>query len=312
LYSQLATQAKDIKAMYFLGNFYRNGYGTARNADSAKYWLKLAADADLGEAKHELNKADPENPEEPIVTPTEEQTSVHNNIYRRIKHNMPPEALPGLYAGYVIRYDWSGKHVLSVFPVQASFKGMGENVTGIWIEGQDTAKISAVFTDSNLLFKDTKYKKVDHYSGKKHDPVQFKNARLDLLMQPDSLYITGNLQLYDLKRHLPGRPMYVHLSRVAAPAMLTKVNNPLEVKAFPNPFKSQFKVEFVLASSQKVGISLVSMQGQVIFKEDAGLLQPGTYQHDIQVPITTAAGNYVLLVTAGGQKKQVNILKTNN
>jgi hypothetical protein len=225
---------------------------------------------------------------------------------------MQPKALPGLYAGYIIRYDWSGKHVLSIFPLQASFKSEGGTITGTWVEGHDTAKIAAVFTDSSLLFKDTKYTKIDHYSGKKADPVQFKNARLDLLAQPDSLYITGNLQLYDLKRMLPGRPVYIHLSRVAEPAMVTKFNNPLEVKAFPNPFRNQLKVEFVLASSQKVSVSLISLQGQTILKEDAGLLQPGTYQHDIQTPATMAAGNYILLVTAGGEKKQVNVLKTNN
>lgn len=306
LYHQLAMHTKDANAKYFTGIFFRNGYGTERNLDSSAYWLKQAEALHYKAAANELAIETPENPVDPIVPPAEPKNFAPNTVYRRIKHNMPLEAFAGTYKGYAIRYDWSGSHVLSVSPLQVDFTNEGSQIRGIWVEDGDSTKIKGIFTDSNLAFENTRYKKVDHYAqaaGKK-ETKQFLNARLNLLQQPDSQYVTGNLQLYDLTRKVPARPVYIHLARVATTiSNKTAVNDNLNgfyINVLPNPFSSRLQVQFRLLGTMHVKIRMATLQGQTVLQEDAGELLPGTYQHDINVPVGLSAGTYILVVDADG------------
>ena len=301
LYHQLAMQTKDANAMYFTGLHYRNGYGTQRNLDSSAYWLKRAEELHYKAAADEMAIATAENPIDPIIPPIEPKNFGSNTFYRRIKHNMPLERFAGTYKGYAIRYDWSGDHVLSVSPLQVDFTNEGNQVNGLWVEDGDSTHIQGIFTDSNLLFENTRYQKVDHYaqaSGKK-EFKQFLDARLNLLQQADSQYVTGNLQLYDLNRRVPARPVYIHLARAATRGQpVSDISNKLEISAAPNPFGDRLQVQFVLPATMHVKISMVTVQGQTVLQEDGGELLPGTYQHDLAVPTALPAGNYIVVINA--------------
>ena len=314
LYHQVSLQVRHRNAMYFLGLLYRNGYGTQRNIDSATYWLTQSAHLGYLPAKGELASISPENPIEPIAPPAEKTAFESNAAYRRIKHNMSAKSLPGTYSGYAIRYDWSGKHVLGVFPLRVVFNNNEGDIKGMWIEEQhDTANIDAIFTDSSLNFNDTRYTKWDHYATahNKKEAMQFVNARLNLLQQPDSLYITGNVQLYDLERGVPGRPMYVHLSRASTIADKNEgaVASLMVIKASPNPFQDRIRVQFSLQNTKRVTLSLTDIQGKLLATDDAGLLAPGTYQHDMPISDKIAAGSYLLIVNTGDLVKQVILIK---
>ncbi|NII29262.1 T9SS type A sorting domain-containing protein [Pseudoflavitalea sp. X16] len=311
LYRELSIQERHKNAMYFLGILYRNGYGTPRNADSARYWLQQAAGKHYLPAVNELKAKTPENPETAIILPVKAQPIAGNTLYRRIRHNVQEASLPGTYTGFAARYDWSGQYIVSVFPLQVSIKREGKKVTGAWIEGTDTALLQAALTDSNLVFSKTEYSKLEHYTPRGPEAWQFNNARLNLLLQPDSLYIAGNLQLYSLARKEPGHPMYVYLSRAATAdeKAITHASSILDVRAAPNPTTGLLKVNFTITRTQKVSITVLDLQGRPILKEEAGFLAAGTYQRDLMISSKVAQGAYALVVQAGHATKQLMIVK---
>jgi hypothetical protein len=310
LYRELAQQ-KHKNAMYFLGILFRNGYGTKRNTDSARYWLQQSAMAGYNPAADELKMPTPENPEKAIEMPVKKQSLTGNDLYRRVRHNVNQESLPGTYTGFAARYDWSGKYIISVFPLQVTIQNAGGKITGTWIEGRDTAYLQAKLTDSNLVFSNTGYNKIEHYTPKGPEAWQFRDARFNLLLHPDSLYISGNLQLYNPLRKEPGHPLYVHLSRVASndERAITHAGGIMNMHASPNPTTGLLKVNFTIASAQRVIITVLDLQGRPVLREEAGTLPAGTYQRDLKIASKIAQGAYALVLQAGNATKQLMIVK---
>lgn len=300
-------------AMYYLALQYRNGYYLPRNADSANALLARAAAKKEKQAQGEINVTSPENPVEPI-TPPENSQIYNTGTYQRIKHNVNVKTLPGSYNGYAIRYDFSGQHILSIFPLQASFAEDGSNVTGKWVEGTDTAIIQASYTDSALLFANTAYRKKDHYSSytnykghKTGEEWQFDRASFSLLQQPDSVYITGNIRLYSNWRKEFGQPLFVHLARATT---LVDDANPTSVNLSAlNPFHTQLPVTFTIASTTPVTLQLKTMQGQPILTDQSGILPPGTYRRTLNVPPSTANSSYILQLQTKNGNNSIIIIK---
>lgn len=304
LFKQLAADGQR-NAMYFLGLCYRNGFGTERNAAQANYWLKQAAARQYYQAIDELKQDNPENPVTPLSIPAMNATA-------NSKIQLAPSGnIKGTYKGWAIRYDWSGKHITSMVPLQVQFTNSGNGIAGKWIEGKDTALIRGSFTDNtNLAFTNTQYSKKDHYTKNPSEPWQFTNASLQHLQMADSLYITGNIHVYSPKRKEPGQPLYIQLSRVAMPDELNPTvaaNKSLTV--YPNPFHDQVKVNFELEQSKPVTISLFTMQGQLVTADNAGTLSAGVYTRTIQTPAALAPGSYIVNVTTGTASKQNIVIK---
>src|SRR5690606_26733705 len=118
--------------MYFLGLCYRNGYGTAVNIDSARYWLGKAAKYKLSWAIQELETITAENIGIKEVPKLEDVTLSQGNIidakkgYKKVSHYVPGGKAEGEYAGYAIRFDWSGKHIIAIPELKMKLKIKGE------------------------------------------------------------------------------------------------------------------------------------------------------------------------------------------
>jgi hypothetical protein len=298
----------NTSAMYYLALLYKNGYYLPRNADSANALLTRAAKKQK-QAQHELNATAPENPLDPILPPAS-RLNDNAGTYQLVKHNVNVKLLPGKYKGYAIRYDWSGQHILSVFPVAATFVADNNNITGRWVEGHDSASFQATCTDSAMVFDNTVYTKTDHYSNYKGheqgEQWQFNRGYFNLSQKPDSVYLTGNLRLYSNWRKEFGNPVYVHLARVAPAAG----NDPM-VPALSalNPFHEQLPVTFTISVSSSVTFMVKTMLGQPLLVEQAGVLQPGTYQRTLQLPGTIPGGSYLLQLQTSSGISSIIIIK---
>jgi hypothetical protein len=127
----------------------------------------------------------------------------------------------------------------------------------------------------------------------------------------DSFYITGNVHLYSPRRKEPGQPLFIQLSRVVT-AEDIKTNTAQYIKPFtvyPNPFHDQVRVNFELAQSKPVTISLYTMQGQLVTAENTGTLSAGVYTRAIQVPSSLAPGSYIVNINTGTSSKQNIVIK---
>jgi uncharacterized protein len=322
LYQRCALRGS-ANSMYFLGLCFRNGYGVARNLDSARYYLQLAASKGDEQAKQELSLKDPENPLVPLNAPSLTQTTTAKTLqgsynfassrYKRIRHNLPASDLPGTYSGYALKYDWSGTHVVSISRLHLKLEQKGGELTGVWTEDDSlSAGITATLTDSALLFTNTRYSRLYHYSPNKPELFEFKNAQLQLVKTVDSVYLAGNLQLYSPNRKEHAKPFYVLLTKVVEgenSSLQQKFNkaNITQLKTYPNPFTSSINISFIIHESSRISLSVVDMDGRTIYSEASEQLLPGQYQRNLK--IQGAPGMYVIKLMDGTSSVSSMIVK---
>jgi TPR repeat protein len=120
---QAGAYAGDAPCMYYLGLALRNGYGITANADSAKYWLEKAMALGYTRSKNELRSSAAEvngessNISERIGEAKRKLLPGSNDEigkYKQVDHvTATIHNIPGLWEGYILKYDWSGKHVIS-------------------------------------------------------------------------------------------------------------------------------------------------------------------------------------------------------
>ncbi|MDQ0966728.1 hypothetical protein QFZ20_002131 [Flavobacterium sp. W4I14] len=299
-----------LASMYFLGLCYRNGYGTTVNIDSARYWLAKADRLGYPVAKDELA-----NPRAEYV-PTEASKRSAVSMVSFVKQNRSdkefipveqPEAsmIAGKYKGYAIRYDWSGQYVISKTPLNLILRRNGNLFNGSWKEGDNTsAEVQAALNGQGMLFHSTVYKRENQYSQKRAISYEFKNADLKVLKQGDSVYLAGNIKLWDLENNEPERPLYISLSR--SQEEVSELAPSKGLQAYPNPFNHTLQVTFTLEKASLVKILLADMSGQVVYNGSAHL-DAGRQEQSIKPDVPPGA--YILKVTYEDKVKTVVVIK---
>jgi hypothetical protein len=178
---------------------------------------------------------------------------------------------------------------------------------GTWIEGNNaTVSLQGKITDTQVLFDNTAYTKVDHYSAKKPAEFQFKDARLQVITYKDSSYIAGNLQLWSVRQNEPEKPMYISLVKTKKTTTITSLKND-NLVVYPNPFSNSISFNLSLKEQSTVNIALYSMTGTVIYTEKL-VLPAGDHNHTITVSVPSAA--YMLKVNYGNSSKSTIVIKS--
>ena len=316
-------------SMYMLGLCYRNGYGTKVNTDSARYWLTKIAEKGDKRAIAELEEPEPENSfelkkqETSLASiPSTEQT------FRKISQQVSKGEIAGLYTGYIIHYDWSGKHIIGQSELTLSLEGKDKILKGQWIEANTAATtVQAELTDSALVFRNTVYAKTDHYHKILPRELEFRDARLQLVRRGDSVYLAGNLQLYSIEDREPFKPTYISLMRKPAvipipsqfaAAPNAKTNNDMirpaleeasqleGIKIYPNPFSKSFRVNFNLKQAGKVWLYLSSMNGSLVYQE---IIELPAGNHSREIATDIPAGGYAFRIQYGKEVHSSVVIK---
>lgn len=122
LFSQGALQGRD-NSMYFYGLCFRNGYGVARNGDSARYWLARADSLGYPQAALELKMLAGENGNDSAKVLVQQISNAAipdkapPNRFTRVSHSMPsPEMMAGQYSGWLVQYDWCSTMPTAILP----------------------------------------------------------------------------------------------------------------------------------------------------------------------------------------------------
>lgn len=317
-------------SMYMLGLCFRNGYGIVKNIDSARYWLGVAAARGYRFAKEELQVPEPENISNQLLGSADntgnDQYKVASaplgkskiySTFQRVTHNAKPADVSGEYSGFVIRYDYSGQHVIGKSVLKLKLDTGGNTISGTWKEGESPIiNLQAEITDSGLVFNNSAYFTTDHYSAGQPVNYLFKNARLLVVKQKDSVYMAGNLQLWSATRNEPEKPVYISLVRntpVARPELNStellkvKASSASELKVYPNPFKSSLQVSFSLNQKSRVEISIADLTGRIVYGETPRSLTIGKYNFTIQPNLQLGA--YLLTLNCNGQVSSTVIVK---
>jgi len=299
--------------MFFLGLCYRNGYGLTANTDSARFWLAKASDKGYRFATDELAAKDPENDiflKQPSQKLKSAKVDANPNVpsaYKKIQHNTQHADIQGKYSGYIIKYDWSGRHIISQSKLTVRINVKDSIVKGQWVE-DDTVSLAfdAAQTDSALIFTQAQYNRTDHYHPVTPVLWQFKKARLELVQNNDSVYLAGNLQLYSPKTKEPGKPLYISLVRGKAgdnhetikKSSLGEPNGQItDIIAFPNPFSDGLNLSFTLQNQCDVKVAVYDLLGNVVVQTSFNRLPSGRYTKPLTMNV--AAGTYLVKVTCG-------------
>lgn len=324
---QKGAAAGDPNAMRFLGLSMRNGYGTKINVDSAMYWLRMASRYGNGMSNDELASTTPENADiagSLVEKVKAAQKIIRNgnpvNKYTKIQHSIPANNIEGKYSGWLLKYDWSGEHVVKADQLNIDIIYKNNVLQGNWIENDSVSiPLTAFLTKDALVFKDMQYNKHDHYYKSHAEILQFEKAGLQLVNNNDTVYLCGNLQMYSVSRKEPAKPMFVALVRTNINQKANNKSVPLvnedgtpiilkKLNAFPNPFTNIITLDFELKESCNVLTKLQTIEGKVVYINDAGKLAAGNYTLPIQ-PQELAAGTYLLTLQCGKQISTLKVVK---
>ncbi|MEO8236544.1 MAG: T9SS type A sorting domain-containing protein [Flavobacterium sp.] len=309
------SQKGSLSAMYMLGLCYRNGYGVAINTEKAKYWLSKSAAKGLKKSDIELAEPEAENaqpnqiktvsqtiPEVITITETEAPET-----FQKVKQAPITTNISGNYSGHLLRYDWSGQNIISKTPLQIDLTQEGTHLVGVWKEeAGDTVAFNAQIQENAIVFQDSKIDRTEHFYKDTIATYQFKEAKLQLLQTDESLFIIGNLNLYNIKERENERPMYLILDKKQEK---TSSTNEMfsSVVIYPNPVVSDFNLSFDLAKDINATMSIYYITGRELYREQWNGLAAGHQTKTIA--LNAPPGYYLLRLTYGNEIKTTLLIK---
>lgn len=312
---EIAAQKNYPWAMYMLGLCYRNGYGVAINKEKAEYWLTKSAAMGIKPSQNELDDPETENSNpsqvKTVSKPIDEIITITGieapETFKKVKQASIKENISGKYTGNVLRYDWSGQNIISSTPIAVFLQQEGKQLTGEWKEeAGDSVSFTAHIQENTIVFKDSKIDRTEHFYKGGLNTYEFKNAQLQLLKTEESLFLIGNIQLYNIKERENEKPMYLILEK--------KQNKSAEIQeiisavtVYPNPFASSFELRFDLATTANVTVSIHSISGQLLSTTQWQHLKQGVQTKTIS--LNAPSGYYVLRLNYGQEVKSTLLIK---
>ncbi|MFB9108962.1 T9SS type A sorting domain-containing protein [Flavobacterium gyeonganense] len=312
---EVAIQKNNPWAMYMLGLCYRNGYGVNIDLEKAKSHLSKSAAMGVKPSQMELDDPEAENHSpnqvKTISAPIGEVITIKETeapeTFKKVKQALIATDISGNYTGYILRYDFSGQNILSKTSLQIDLNQDGKALNGEWkeIDG-DTVTFKAQIQEDAIVFKDSKIDRTEHFYKGSLNRYEFKDARLQLLQTDESLFIVGNLQLYNIKERENEKPMYLILEKKQT--RTSEVQEVISsVAIYPNPVATDFSLSFDLAKTADVGVSIYYITGRELYSQQWNNLEQGTQTRTLS--LNAPAGYYVLRLTYGTEVKTTILIK---
>lgn len=303
---QVAADANHQHALFMLGLCYRNGYGVEKDTERAMFYLERAAELNCTDAMEELAKDRAETEIDRESLPTK---------HMHFPENMPStspfipgsaSAVAGRYEGALVTYDWSGSTVVSELPLTIDMHEHNDSLAGMWIQGNDSIRFSAVISgDNELKFVNTAASLYDRYSDDYKALYRFDNAAVSC----DNNGMQGSLRLYSYEEMEPDRPMFISVSKCAE-LKGDNANSQGKVFAYQRPFSGDIIIKFIL--DEYIHGTKVDVTTQTGFKVSSyhiGNLCAGEHTYTISPELS--GGVYVLQVKASKFAYSTVIVKNN-
>lgn len=321
-----AANAKVHEATYFVGLCYRNGYGVPQSENTAKYWLRKAVWQGDKQAQFELAAKEPENTNEAgilaeRIKAAEAITPKTESSIRKFKpetHDATTAAkiLLGKFTGYLLKYDWSGTHILEATKLTVDFQKEHSGMKGVWSE-ENTASVPIKFavTPAGLVFSEADFAKTDHYN-KSATKRNIKAASLHVVQSSESTYLSATLDVFAPERKEPEKPQRIVLVKATPSAQTTASLAAAKASSdgatagltvFPNPITETFTVLLTVNKKTAADIAIYDGAGRSVYTQSAEL-QKGT--NKLAISLKAERGVYLLKAICGANDiRTVKIIK---
>ncbi len=290
-------------SLYMLGLCYRNGYGVDQNTTTATDYLNRSAQFGYKDATEELLRPNAETYLHDLYS--------DNNNFSDIPTSLPNVSceindislIAGIYQGYLVTYDWSGKRVLSEKPLMMNTIRNGSEICGAMVLGVDTVPFAAeISSDNKLVFKKGELMLYERYAKEGKVKYLMDNLVFDVWSEK----ICGRLNLYSLAQKEPERPMYFELRRNTVNDEASNVPND-SISISPNPFILTFNAAFNLQNGADVYARIYNTTGIIEWQQGMGYLDRG--EHEVTISPTIKSGRYILNLQADKQILRTIIIK---
>ncbi len=304
LYKESAEMGNE-NSMYFLGVCYKNGYGTPANKALANEWLQKASSKNSRLATAELKEEVPENISAINPYLQNQLLQLRSNKEKFIAANK--NNYEGIYLGYAVYYDWSGKFVSEIQPLTLQLNKNNGKYNGSWKEGiYEETTITLTSKGNEFEFSENNsYKRNNHYSARTPETWDFNKANLNLAFRNDSILLSGFVQFYSKERREPGKPLQIILKKAIGDFDDNKEK--VNFAIFPNPALAYTSVEFNLLKTAKISFKIFAQSGVLIYADAEKLLPQGIYKYSLPTA-DLIAGTYNIQLLVNGKKSTTNIL----
>lgn len=323
-----ASEAKVHESMYFLGLCYRNGYGTKQNETLGIYWLKQAAQRGDQQAVSELKSKIPENTNEAGVLAEKIKSAEKINQKQGItirkyfneEHdaNLKETDIIGNYTGYLLKYDWSGKYVISASKLSFLIQKGQTRLTGIWTEDENIPlNIKMNLSGGALEFNNAEYKKADHYNYNKiAAKLLYDRAKIRISKNADSTFLSGDIKVFASEKKEPEKPQRIILVKtnrkqenaqtVAKYSTTGENSNNVSAKlqAFPNPFIGVVNLAFTIEENTTVKANVYDETGKLVYTGSPTKLLKGT--HKLLLHLQIPSGIYIVKLFCGATEVRIS------
>lgn len=297
----LFTKAADAnihEAMYFKGLAYRNGYGVSPNENLAKQWLTLAARKGNTQASSELLTNTPEfnyaskelkekreKVEKQLLKVTKAISSDKKTTNLNSSNSSDREFFPGIYKGYLIRYDWSGKHIIDIKNISLKLNDNG--TSGLWEEEDGLSTNFLLKKELNYFrFVDVFYKRADHYNAIPQ-VIKFEKATINQFNFSDSTALVGEIEFYAPEKKEPDKPhKFIVIKRNSKSINFENLSFngtddrrfQKQFSVFPNPFVNDFNIEFSIKLKTNVAFYIYNSIGNKVSEVPSRNYLAGNYK----------------------------------
>lgn len=324
-------RSTDPMAQHFLGLCYYLGYGVPENGTKALEIL-LANPTANSKTLIPYVEANLKGKQKAAVAAVMADNVVMDSAYiapKAIRHldeqmDVLPtavEELDGQWSGKLVQYDWSGKHILRIMPMDLTLQTERNRVnvtttindtlqtaTGIWKDGQVFINSGFTVTLDKLYSNTPKEFFLDY---------EVFSLGVETWVLDGTTYLSGYVDTFIGDWTEYGQPMrFIVMPKGSEgdidEAMIAALAQQQEqfIKLYPIPFNTQLTIQYQLDTASSVYVELIRLNGShktVILPTTSQ--QAGDYTYTIPVEASLPQGLYVVRLRAGEQVYTRLILK---
>ena len=301
------TATGDAGCMYMLGLCYRNGFGTTVDNIKAQSLLDRSVALGFKLAEGEVAYSISENNGEALRLIESGHNAklfigaddyIKNSFNRVLDINM--EINDQCFKGYVMKYDYSGNHLVGARKVSLCMNVKEHQINGLltFIDESRTYELTGYIVGNKLELERVSLQRNDRYTMTEQDKLDIDKITLACAYTDENIsLLRSKINGFSTYQTEPERPMELILVRDDGHQMFKQPSSSIRSSVYPNPFTSLCKISVQVMEQSDYRIVLTNISGKTVYNSRSEILEPGSYIFPLNVNLNP--GTYFVYVYTG-------------